>query len=308
MSAAKLLFSTAAYAQLAGDIAAQSDGFEIADVERKRFPDGERYLRLCSSVVDRDVAIVGGTISDADTLELYDLACGASAYGAARITMVIPYFGYSTMERAVKDGEVVTAKARARLLSSVPNAAMGNRVLLVDLHVEGLTHYFERDMHPFHIYAKELIVEAARERGGDDFILACTDAGRAKWVESLASDLGVSVAFVYKRRVSGSKTEVTGVSAHVAGKTVIIYDDMIRTGGSLIGAATAYRDAGAAEIHALCTHGLFTSNALPRLQDSGLFQSLGSTDTHPRSRELASDFLSIYGIAPLLARALEEPR
>ncbi len=304
----QLVLSTAAYAPLAEEIVAIGEQFELSELERRYFPDGERYLRLLSNVARRDVAIIGGTISDSDTLELYDLACGASYYGAASITLVIPYFGYSTMERATKVGEIVTAKARARLLSSVPSASMGNRVVLIDLHVEGLTHYFEGDLHPVHLYAKEIIVDAAKSIGGEQFILACTDAGRAKWVESLASDLGVSVAFVYKRRVSGSETEVTGVSAHVAGETVIIYDDMIRTGGSLIGAARAYRDAGASKIHAICTHGLFSDGAVARLQACGLFESIIATDSHPAARQQSGSFVAVRSVAPLLARALEEAR
>lgn len=306
----KLLFSTERYDALA-DRMADDGGHERGVLERKIFADGERYRRLATACADRDVILVGGTISDSDTLELYDLACAISYYGARRLSLVIPYFGYSTMERATKAGEVVTAKARARLLSSIPAASMGNRILLLDLHVEGLTHYFERDMHPVHVYAKKLVTDLARDLGGDDFVLACTDAGRAKWVESLASDLGVSVAFVYKRRsndpVTGSRTEVTGVSAHVAGKTVVIYDDMIRTGGSLIGAARAYREAGAAQISAICTHGLFCNGALDRLRDSGLFTKLACTDSHPDGAALAGDFLAVHTVAPLLLAALEDP-
>ena len=309
---AKLVFATAAYDPFASALISAGN-FELAELERKHFADGERYLRLLSGCENRDVVIVGGTISDSDTLELYDLACGACYYGARRLTIVIPYFGYSTMERAVKGGEVVTGKARARLLSSIPNAAMGNRFIMIDLHVEGLTHYFEGDTHPVHLYAKDVVVAAARSVGGDDFILACTDAGRAKWVESLASDLGVSVAFVYKRRVSGSETIVTGVSAHVTDKTVVIYDDMIRSGGSLIGAAEAYKAAGAAEIHAICTHGLFSGGAIERLAASGLFATITSTDSHPAATvaaqaSVANGFLKVRSIAPLIAAALEEPR
>ena len=95
-------------------------------------------------------------------------------------------------------------------------------------------------------------------------MLASTDAGRAKWVESLAKDLQVDAAFVYKRRTSGSETEITGVSANVAGQRVVIYDDMIRTGGSLLNAAQVYRDAGAVAIDAIATHGVFPGDSLEK--------------------------------------------
>ncbi|MGC4004381.1 MAG: hypothetical protein QM811_15205 [Pirellulales bacterium] len=132
---------------------------------------------------------------------------------ACALTLIVPYFGYSTMERSIKPGEVVTAKARARLLSMIPSASWGNRIVLLDLHVPGLMHYFEGAVRPFHLYAKELVTAASRRLGGDDFVLACTDSGRAKWVESLANDLGVEASFVFKRRLDGERVEVAAVSA-----------------------------------------------------------------------------------------------
>lgn len=304
-----LVFSTGAYEYMR-DALCQRPSFSSGDVERRSFPDGEHYLRLAVDCRDRDTVCIGGTISDADILELYDLASGLVAAGAGRLTIVIPYFGYSTMERAVRPGEVVTAKNRARLLSSIPTASRGNRVVLVDLHVAGIEHYFEGGLRPVHVYAKPLIASAARRLGGDDFVLASTDAGRAKWVESLANDLGVTVAFAYKRRLAGDRTAVTGVSAHVRDQRVIIYDDMIRSGSSLIGAARAYRDAGAAGIAAIATHGILPADALDRIRDSGLFDRLVCTDTHPRARQLAAatadGFLEVESVVPLLCEQLEE--
>lgn len=295
-----LFFCTADYAYLRDALLEGRADRAPGAVERIDFPDGERLLRLADDVDGRDVVIVGGTIDDHATLDLYDLASAAVTYGARRLTLVVPYFGYSTMERAVHPGEVVTAKTRARLLSSLPPASYGNRVFLVDLHSEGIPHYFENDITAFHFYAKDIIKRAAREFAGeDDFVMACTDAGRAKWVESLANELGVSVAFVFKRRVSGSKTELLATSARVEGRTVVIYDDMIRTGGSLIQAGRAYRDAGAKRMIAITTHGLFPGDALERIRASGLFEYVVSTDTHPRARALADGFLRLEPIAPV---------
>jgi ribose-phosphate pyrophosphokinase len=273
--------------------------YDAASLEHKAFPDGERYLRVATRVTGRDVVVVGGTHSDAATLELYDLACGIVKNGAARLTLVVPYFGYSTMERAVKPGEVVTAKTRARLLSAVPHAGGGNRVLLLDLHQEGIPHYFEGDVIAVHVYAKPVITAAIRRVGGDDFVLACTDAGRAKWVQSLANDLGVQPSFVFKRRLDGDQTEVTAVSAQVAGKRVVIYDDMIRTGGSLLGAARAYRAAGAASLAAVATHGVLPGHSLQKIQRSGLFIAVVCTDSHPRARELAPQFHGFLAVEPV---------
>jgi ribose-phosphate pyrophosphokinase len=302
-----LVFSIASYDYLGVAIAA-AGGWEFGKIYREQFPDGEHYCRIDTDPADRDVILVGGTVDDAATLALYDLACGLVNNGAYRLSLVIPYFGYSTMERSTRDGEIVTAKTRARLLSSIPLASRGTQVFLLDLHVASIAHYFEGGIRPIHVYAKDLITSEARRLGGDDFVLACTDAGRAKWVESLANDLGVQAAFVYKRRVSGSETHVTGVSAQVAGKRVIIYDDMIRTGGSLINAAQAYRDAGAASIDAIATHGLFPGDSLARLQATGLFGQVATTDSHPRAMALSSPYLHVTSTAKLLAEHLRSNR
>lgn len=287
------------------DALAGAGRFERGHLERRAFPDGEVYHRIASEVGGRHAVLVGSTAADEDTLELYDLACGLVKHGAESLTLVIPFFGYSTMERAVHPGEIVKAKTRARLLSSIPTAARGNRVFLLDLHSAGIAHYFEGGIVPVHLYAKPIVVAAARRLAGSDFVLACTDAGRAKWVESLANDLGVTAAFVFKRRLDGSRTEITGVSAAVADREVIIYDDMIRTGGSLLDAARAYQAAGARRIWAIATHGLFPGDALTRLKTSGLFEAIVVTDSHPRARQLeATGFLHVEPVAPLLAQAI----
>lgn len=300
-----VVFATEPYEYLA-DALVTHGAFARGALERNTFPDGERYLRLAEPVLARHVVLVGGTISDAATLELYDLASAIVKYGARSLTMIVPYFGYSTMERAVHPGEVVTAKTRARLLSSIPSADAPNRVFLFDTHTEGLAYYFEGPVVPVHVYAKKLVIELARELGGpdDDLVLACTDAGRAKWVESLANDMGVHASFVFKRRLDGSRTEVRAVSAQVEGKSVVIYDDMIRTGSSLLGAARAYLDAGARRVTAVATHGIFPGDSLKRLQDAGVIDRIACTDSHPRTRELAGDYLQVASSAGLFAERL----
>jgi ribose-phosphate pyrophosphokinase len=300
---ALLVYSTPSYEYLQRAICA-AGGFAVGVIERQTFPDGEHYHRLVDDVSGRDVAIVAGTVTDADTLEVYDLACAAAKYGARCLKLVFPYFGYATMERATLPGEVVTAKTRARLFSSIPSAPDGNHVVLLDLHVEGITHYFEGDVHPVHVSARAIVRDAIRELGGADFVLASTDAGRAKWVQALANDLSVQPSFVWKRRVTGSRTEVVATSGQVEGKSVVLYDDMIRTGSSLVNAARAYRDAGATRLSAVTTHGVFPGDALDKIRASGLFDTIVATDSHPRATLLAGDFLQVRSIAGLLAEAL----
>ncbi len=302
----KLIFGIQRYLYLRDEIVRLGD-FEKGEVEVKYFPDGERYQRVVTPSSGNDVILVGGTVSDNDTLELYDLACALVKYGARSLTLVIPYYGYSTMERSTIPGEVITAKTRARIISVIPKSSLGNKVLFLDLHSEGIPQYLEGDLRHIHLYAKSLIIDSVRELAGNTpFVLACTDAGRAKWVESLANDLGVNGAFVFKRRLSGDQTEVISISADVKDRYVIIYDDMIRTGGSLINAAKAYREAGALCVAAITTHGLFTNDAVRRIRNSGLFTKLICTDSHPNAIQLQDDFLEVRSIAPLLARKLNE--
>lgn len=313
MKRSTIIFGTTAYDYLADAITGlsapprvdlESAGYERGRVELREFPDGERYYRLQTSVENHDVILVGGTISDRDTLEIYDLSWAMVEAGARSLTLVVPYFGYSTMERAVKSGEVVMAKSRAHMLSSIPSPRGGNRIVLFDLHSEGLPYYFDGVIRPVHLYAKEIVIAAARELGGADFVFACTDAGRAKWVESLANDMGVDAAFVYKRRLDGRRTEVSGVSAQVRDKYVVIYDDMIRTGSSLLKAAAAYRDAGARGIAAITTHGLFPDDSLAKIQAAGLLDRIVCTDTHPRALQLQGSYLEVKSIARIAAKYL----
>ncbi|MBM74748.1 MAG: ribose-phosphate pyrophosphokinase [Proteobacteria bacterium] len=298
-----LIFYTQPYKKLAQRMMSKLQATE-GIVEYATFPDGERYYRIQSSVRGQEVLLLSGAYDNDSLMESYDLACGLIQEGALKLNLIIPYFGYSTMERAVLKGEIVTAKNRARMLSSIPRAAQGNTIYLVDLHTGGLEHYFEGGLEVRHLYAKEIILSAIKDLGGEDFVLGSTDAGRAKWVESLSNDIGVDAAFVYKKRISGDQTSVTAISANVLERNVVIYDDMIRTGGSLIGAAKAYLESGAKSVFAVTTHGLFSKNAIERIKASGVINKITTTDSHPNSTDLIDD---CFLIGCSLDNILSEP-
>jgi ribose-phosphate pyrophosphokinase len=298
-----VLLSTKNYEYLADEILALTD-FEKAQLTRQTFSDGESYYRIENDLQNKRAVVLGATTSEQDTMELYDLASAAVDLGCSSLHLVVPFFGYSTMERAVKQGEIVTAKNRARLLSYLPKSHRGNHIYLFDLHTEGLPYYFENGLQSHHIYCKPIIIEACKELAGNDFILASTDAGRAKWVESLANDMGVQAAFVLKRRSGKDQTEVTAINADVDGKTVIIYDDMIRSGSSIISGAKAYKQAGAAKIYVITSHGLFVNNGLQKLKDSGLMEKVICTNTHHLATKIESDFLRVKSIAQLVTKKL----
>lgn len=300
MTITPLIFAIPRYEESATELARELGG-ELGLVERARFPDGERYQRLHTSVRGRHVLLVAGTIDDDATLTAFDLACAIVQGGASRLGLIIPYYGYSTMERAVKRGEVVTAKTRARLLSALPPAVMGTEIFLLDLHADGIQYSFEGPINAHHVSGSAALVPLLQRLGGDDFVLASTDAGRAKTVQRLANQLGVDAAFILKRRESGSRSVVTAVTADVSGRRVVLYDDLIRTGGSLLGAARAYAATGAASLCACCSHGVFPGEAWPTLCESGLFETIAALDSHPRARELAGEGLELVSTAPLFA-------
>lgn len=298
-----LLVTTSTYAYLEPRFLAAGP-FERGEVERKSFPDGELYRRLACDVWGRDVVLLGGTPSDLDWLEVYDLGCAISRAGARSLSIVMPYFGYSTMERAILPGEVVTAKTRARLISAIPPCEAGTRVFLFDLHTDGIEFYFGDAHVTHHVYGAPIVTRAIEQAmAGRDYVLGATDAGRAKWVQSLAHTLDVEPAFVYKRRDAASgNLAVTGVNADVRGREVMIYDDMIRTGGSLLQAARAYQEAGATRVHAIASHLVLPGDSLAALSASGVLASISGTDSHPSSQKLPQQ--AVFSVVELLASAL----
>jgi ribose-phosphate pyrophosphokinase len=301
----KILFYTPAYKYLAQKILKDCPSLEEGILESKIFPDGEAYHRIISDVSEKEVIIIAGTISDADTIALYDMATACTQFKAVKTKIFIPFYGYSTMERAVKSGEIVKAKTRAILLSSIPKPESGIEIYMFDLHSEGIPYYFENNIKTFHIYAKPLIVEAALSLAANEpFVLASTDAGRAKWVESLANDMHTTAAFILKRRINDSLTEVADISADVAGKIVIIYDDIIRTGGSLIKAAEAYSTKGAKKIFVIATHGVFCNNSLEKIFASGYISAISVTDSHPNAQAIKHPQVNVFSLASIIESVL----
>lgn len=301
----KLLFTIASYAYLAPRFLATGD-FDEGVIERKLFPDGEHYLRIATDPWSRDVVLLGGTPGDLDWLELYDLGCAISRAGARSLSMVMPYFGYSTMERATRPGEVVTARTRARLISSIPPCEAGSRVFLFDLHTDGIEFYFGDGHVTHHLYGAPIVTATIRSVMGDrPFVLGATDAGRAKWVQSLAGDLDVEPAFVYKKRdaVTGA-IALTGINADVRGREVMIYDDMIRTGSSLLQAGRAYRKAGASKVHAIASHLVLPGGSLEKLLSAGVFETISGTDSHPGSQALLQRGQVVATVTDLMVGAL----
>ena len=306
-----IIYYTEEYSDLALDVANNLDYSLRGTVETKRFSDGESYHRIenVESLKGQDITLIGGLTSDKAILDVYNLASTLAMQQIRSLNIVIPYMGYSTMERAVKSGEVVKAKNLARMFSGLPQASRGNFIYFIDLHADGIPYYFEGPTHVVHLYAKREVGIMINDIIGDgkrkDFVLASTDAGRAKWVESLANDNKLQAAFVLKRR-DNEGTEVTAINTDVAGKNVIIYDDMIRSGGSIINAAKAYLQAGAKNIYACCTHGIFCDDGLKKIKDSGVVERVYMTNTHSNCQQnLDFGFTHLVSVADLIVEGLK---
>ena len=295
----RILISTAKYGYLAERIRAQNPSmFENGEyLHRDHFKDGEKYHRWLQHIDRRVIVIVAGTIDDTEFVELCDLICMSKAYNADEVIVLIPCFGYQTMERAVYFGEDVKAKNRARTISYQPHPRGGLTVAMFDLHADGVLHYFENNVVTSHLYSKSLVggvVDLFKAEG--ILLLGATDAGRAKWVNSLALDLGLGVGFVLKNRAGKDQVEEMAISARVRGCNVFIFDDMLRTGTTAKTAAHAYRRKGARKIWLMCTHAFSPGNSLEELlaekdkKGRRLFYKIVLVDTTPRALELAAQY------------------
>ncbi len=303
------ILSSQNYLQLKHNILQHSPMFTDIGVESQTFPDGEHYYRIAEpeKIAGRPAVFICGTTSDTAILEAYNLSCVLVRESCASLHLVIPYFGYSTMERAVKPGEAVTAKNIARLFSSIPLSAQGNYIYMIDLHSLGTQYYFEQNIHPVHLTSEPVIdrMIADLRVKSPKLVLASADMGRAKWVEKLSNRLGLEGAYIMKKRLSGAETVVEALNADVKGKDVLIFDDMIRSGSSIINAAKAYKSIGAEKIYVACVHGIFVAGAIEKLQQSGLINGIMCTNTHARTNGLNDRFVKIYDISSVITRGLK---
>jgi ribose-phosphate pyrophosphokinase len=282
-----IILSTDSSAYFANEMSERLPTPEFLPVIRKTFGNGEGYLRIeldqWIELLGRDIILVGSTASDADFEDICRLGSGAADSGAYRVTYVIPFFGYSTMERAVKPGEIVMAKVRARQLSQLPQGDVRNRFFMMDLHASGLVRYFEGNCFRFKLYAEAVLTAAVEELGLSNFMFASADLGRPLWVETFAKKFRTPVAFIRKSR-EFEETHVDDVIGDVAGKTVVIYDDMVRSSDTLVDAAEAYLQRGASSIYAVVSHLSFNSDAAIDLLLASPIKKIIGTNSHQMSQ------------------------
>jgi len=284
-----------AHPELARDIAGLTEA-HLIPTSVSAFADGETRVRIEADVQDADLYIVQPTSPPTNerlvTLALIaDAACAA---GAARITAIVPYFGYARQDVRKSTGEPRSARLAARLL----RVAGIDRLVALELHSPALESAFEMPL--MHLQADELMLPVIRSWGIRDLVIVSPDAGGLKRAQRYASALQASLAVVAKGRPRPDIAVPLQVLGEVSGRTCLIVDDMASTGGTILGAAEALLNAGAKEIHALFIHAVMAAGALERIGARSVRRII-TTDSvpsapHPR--------LEVISIAPLLARCL----
>lgn len=274
-------------------------GLEFSEMIRKRFSDGELYHAFPASISEKDLVIIGATHNDSSHQEVLDLIQGGRYWNAASINVVIPFLGYSTMERAKPDSrEIPKGITRTRQIFR----ARPNFVAFIDLHSEAVLHAHAGEIKTKHIWSDRLVVEKVQSLGLEDFVLVSPDYGFSKRVARLASLLNCAHTAADKDRYDTDKTIVGQVSSVVKDRTAIVCDDMIRTGGSIIQTANRCLDAGAREVYVLATHLVLSGNARHEFEQSRIVRILGS-DSYPGVEP--DDLVDVYSVAPLIKKALK---
>ena len=252
----------------------------LGDVLINRFPDGEINVKINDDVRGRDVFIVQPTcppVND-NLIELLLLIDTVKRASAARITAVIPYYGYARKDRKDEGRVPISAKLVANLITT----AGADRVVCVDLHAPQIQGFF--DIPVDHLYSSPVLTGHFKRLGLADIADGCIvapDVGGIKQARAYAKLLGLSLAVVDKRRVSPDQAKAMHVIGEVEGKRCVLVDDMISTGGTIAEAANALRNHGAREVHVCATHAVFCGPAKERLEGAKL-ASIVVTDTIPQ--------------------------
>jgi ribose-phosphate pyrophosphokinase len=292
-----LLMSGTANRPLAEEVAAHL-GQPLCAITIRRFADGEIFVKIDENVRGRDVYIIQSTNPPAENMmELLLLMDAARRASAARITAVIPYFGYARQDRKDQPRVAISAKLMANMVSM----AGADRVLAMDFHQHQLQGFF--DLPVDHLYAAPVLVNHYRQKQLRDLVIVAPDVGSAKMARGFAKRLNASLAIIDKRRPSANVAEVLNVVGEVRGRDCIIPDDMIDTAGTMSEAVNALKRLGAEDVYCCATHGLLSGPAVQRLAASPV-KEVVVTNTIDIPAERRFDRLRVLSIAGLLSKAI----
>jgi ribose-phosphate pyrophosphokinase len=286
-----------AHPRLVADICSYL-GVPPCDTTVSSFPDGETFVKINENIRGRDVFIVQPTCppTNQNLMELLILVDAARRSSSARITAVIPFFGYARQDRKDQPRVPITAKLVANLLA----AAGVQRVLTMDLHAQQLQGFF--DIPVDHLYALPVLIHYLHDLGLNDLVVVSPDVGGVKMASAYAEALKAGLAIVVKRRLSATEIEAVTVIGEVDGKNVILVDDLTETAGTLVGAARILRDQGARDIYAGVSHAVLTDLAVKRLKSSEI-KELITTDSVPVRTDVDSR-VKVLSVAELLGEGI----
>lgn len=263
-----------------------------------KFQNGETRVKLDENVRGADVFVVQPTSEPVNDyiMELLLMIDALRRASAARITAVIPYYGYAKQEKKTSGREPISAKLVANLLAT----AGAERVLSIDLHAPAIEGFF--DIPVDHLRATPLLARAFRAQVPGDIVVVSPDAGGVGRAQDFRTRANGTLAIISKQRPDVDKTEMLDIVGDVEGKTAVIVDDMISTGGTLVEAVKLLKSRGADKIYVCATHGIFAGEAMDLIANSDI-EELFVTDTIPLPPS-APDKVTVVSVAPLLAEAI----
>ncbi len=263
------------------------------------FPDGETFVKIDENVRGEDCFVVQSTSNPTNhhLMEMFIMMDALRRASASRITAVLPFYGYARQDRKDQPRVPITAKLVANLLV----AAGANRILTMDLHAQQIQGFF--DIPVDHLYAAPVIYEYLHKKSVQNLVVVSPDVGGIKMAYAYAQQLDAELAIVAKRRKSPTETEATAVIGDIAGKNVLLVDDLTETAGTLVNAAALLKARGAERIFACVSHTLLNDLGIDRLRKSSI-DELITTDTVRRS---AIDGVNIttLSVAGLLGEAIK---
>jgi len=274
-------------------------GIPLSAAEVSRFSDGEVVVQIKENIRGCDVFIIQSTNPPAENLmELLIMMDAARRASASRITAVIPYFGYGRQDRKDKPRVAITAK----LIANMIVAAGANRVLLMDLHASQIQGFF--DIPSDHLYSSRIFNSYFMMKPMPDGVAVTPDVGSVKMARAFAKQLNYSLAIVDKRRPGPNMSEVMNIIGDIKDRHVVIRDDMVDTAGTLVQAADALVQAGAKEVYACCTHGVFSGDSYERIEKSPIKMLLVSDSINFDSGGRCSK-IEVLSMSELFAEAIK---
>lgn len=265
-----------------------------------RFSDGETQVEIHENVRRREVYVIQSTCKPVNDnlVELLLLVDAFRRSSAARVTAVIPYFGYARQDKKVAPRVPISAKVVAELLERTGV----DRVITMDLHAGQIQGFFNVPVD--NLYAAPIIIDDIKTRFSDEVVVVSPDAGGVERARAYAKRLDAGLAIVDKRRSAPNQAKAMAIIGDVKDKVALVIDDMVDTAGTLTEAASVIREKGAKEVHAYCTHPVLSGPAIDRITQSSL-SSLVATDTVPLSEEARScDKIKTLSIAKLVGEAI----